>query len=234
MKLVSGKCLWKPRKLRRLRFFTKTIQLPWLWATGRAYINRFICLILGTRSPCQCWVWPCGRVVPSSTDIVQSDIVSPMKWDMTTYHLLSPLPRGHTTPHTAQPGTLWEIQINSENVMVILILLSHSYPLTLTLIKGWSKTVHVQCLELPQVSLVTPHLGFRVGGREHISFIVFSKNIRCLLTYLHPQRAQVIVSIMRMLSCHNNSPWVRNFFSNIRPAESPVTTCHVFRLSATV
>ena len=63
-------------------------------------------------------MWPCGRVVPSSTDIVQSDIVSPMKWDMTTYHLPSPLPRGHTTPHTAQPGTLWEIQINSENVML--------------------------------------------------------------------------------------------------------------------
>ena len=48
MKLVSGKCLWKPRKLRRLRFFTKTIQLPWLWATGRAYIHRFICLSSGS------------------------------------------------------------------------------------------------------------------------------------------------------------------------------------------
>ena len=111
MKLVSGKCLWKPRKLRRLRFFTKTIQLPWLWATGRVYIDRFICLSSGS---VECW--PCGRVVPSSTDIVQSDIVSAMKWDMTTYHLPSPLPRGHTTPHTAQPGTLWEIRINSENV----------------------------------------------------------------------------------------------------------------------
>ena len=97
------------------------------------YIDLFAC----SSASVECW--PCGRVVPSSTDIVQSDIVSPMKWDMTTYHLPSPLPRGHTTPHTAQPGTLWEIQINSENVMVILLLLSHSYPLTLTWIDDWSE-----------------------------------------------------------------------------------------------
>ena len=140
MKLVSGKCLWKPRKLRRLRFFTKTIQLPWLWATGRAYIDRFLCLILGTRAPCQCWVWPCGCVVPSSTDIVQSDIVSPMKWDMTTYHLPSPLPGGHTTPHSSARDTVGDPDKFREcNVGLLPILISHSYPLTLTWIDSFSK-----------------------------------------------------------------------------------------------
>ena len=140
MKLVSGKCLWKPRKLRRLRFFTKTIQLPWLWATGRAYIHRFICLFLG-----QCWVlamWPCCAQLHWHRAI-RHCISNEMRYD----HLPLAIPAPKRTHHTTHsyPGTRAgdPDKFRECNVGLLPILISHSYPLTLPLTDGWSENSSV-------------------------------------------------------------------------------------------